>query len=61
MSDERYKLKCGHWMVSKEFNSWDGIAYVQFTCEIGCKSEWGFVGEIPYPVDLEMEGEDEND
>ena len=61
MNKECYKMKCGHWMVSKEFVSRDGIAYVQFTCSEGCKSKWGFIGEIPYPNELEMEGEDEND
>ena len=49
------KMKCGHEVADYELAKESGIVFIQYTCVNGCKTKWGYVGEAPYPDELDIE------
>ena len=41
-------MKCGHTVMDYKLEKNDGIVFIQYACEKGCKTEWASVGEAPH-------------
>ena len=54
MSEEIF-MECGHEVATYKLEKQSGVVFIQYTCDIGCLTEWASVGEAPMADELDMD------
>lgn len=49
-------MKCGHETAEYELEKQDGIVFIRYICNEGCRTKWHAIGEAPYSDEIPIEG-----